>query len=927
MTTRNVAYRLKSEGKAELIRDAGEVKTALAGAYDGAAASADKATSAAERLERRNLSLAQAARANAEQEARRASFDQVIGANLSARPGMQRLEGTSFGLSARDSASVFEEQALAMERAEASAARLKAALDPVGAAEDRLNAELRETIELQKRGLITTDQMTEAQRRAKVEFDQTTAAIERQGKGLTRQVLASRLNLARQGADVAVTAAMGMNPAMIAIQQGPQILDALATSGIKASGSLLLLGGAVTALSAGVVVLGAEWLHGEDIALQYERAVTGIGRTAGLTAGELEALTVTAAAQGEVSEKSARQQASAYLATGRIGSEIIGGLIRIGKDYASVFGQDAEAATTSLAKAMMEPDKAGRELTRTMGLLDQAQLDQIDSLMKAGDLLAAQKILLEALDRAVSGHAEKTGEITNAWDAVGRSISNAVDQFGKWLYLTEGEKLQNFIDQRARVERAGGPRSESERQRYDEWGERASGILGRREQREAQEERRAAEARRNRDAQLAEDRKEKPKANRSAEREAEREAREALQRKRREEDIELQRDLQIAQALGDLDRGHALEREIALLGRRRQLEDDGLSVEAARTKALAEQAELSEAQAAGHQREAARISEMASMEADRLEGLDRFVLNGERRVDLAERIKRYQELEYDLVTATNMAKSDQLMIEEARLRVMERSTQEAEAENRLTLARLRGDDAAERRLSIEDRTARRARDIEKRGGLNYGDGADQARSEIQAELDAEATGARRAWLKDFIGDIRQGGIAEALGRQFESAADRLVNRLIDQLFEMDWNKIFGSTQGGIGGGGGGWADVISKGVNFLFGRNANGTDYWTGGPTWVGENGPELLDLPRGSKVTEHNRSMVAATGGSAGRQPAVTNNYFSGNLMTPDFWAEIRRGDQMAASRGASQGAGAAVNVVRRTAAMEQRETAMLKA
>ena len=149
--------------------------------------------------------------------------------------------------------------------------------------------------------------------------------------------------------------------------------------------------------------------------------------------------------------------------------------------------------------------------------------------------------------------------------------------------------------------------------------------------------------------------------------------------------------------------------------------------------------------------------------------------------------------------------------------------------------------------------------------MNRGEGDDQAMSEVQAELDAEAQGARRAWLKDFIGDIRQGGIAEALGHQMESAADRLVNRLIDQLFEMDWNKIFAGTQGGIGGGGGGWSDIISKGVNFLFGRNANGTDYWTGGPTWVGENGPELLDLPRGSKVTEHNRSMVAAVSGKGG--------------------------------------------------------------
>ena len=34
------------------------------------------------------------------------------------------------------------------------------------------------------------------------------------------------------------------------------------------------------------------------------------------------------------------------------------------------------------------------------------------------------------------------------------------------------------------------------------------------------------------------------------------------------------------------------------------------------------------------------------------------------------------------------------------------------------------------------------------------------------------------------------------------------------------------------------------------GRNASGTDYWQGGQTWIGEEGPELVTLPRGSRIT-----------------------------------------------------------------------------
>ncbi|HJR90331.1 MAG TPA: hypothetical protein VJ782_09270 [Aeromicrobium sp.] len=50
----------------------------------------------------------------------------------------------------------------------------------------------------------------------------------------------------------------------------------------------------------------------------------------------------------------------------------------------------------------------------------------------------------------------------------------------------------------------------------------------------------------------------------------------------------------------------------------------------------------------------------------------------------------------------------------------------------------------------------------------------------------------------------------------------------------------------------------SKGV----GANANGTSYWRGGLTWVGERGPELVDLNRGARVYPAGQSSDMAAGG-----------------------------------------------------------------
>lgn len=53
--------------------------------------------------------------------------------------------------------------------------------------------------------------------------------------------------------------------------------------------------------------------------------------------------------------------------------------------------------------------------------------------------------------------------------------------------------------------------------------------------------------------------------------------------------------------------------------------------------------------------------------------------------------------------------------------------------------------------------------------------------------------------------------------------------------------------GALGGALGGAATVAGVG------HNAEGTDFWQGGLTWVGEKGPELVNLPRGSQVIPNN--------------------------------------------------------------------------
>ena len=72
----------------------------------------------------------------------------------------------------------------------------------------------------------------------------------------------------------------------------------------------------------------------------------------------------------------------------------------------------------------------------------------------------------------------------------------------------------------------------------------------------------------------------------------------------------------------------------------------------------------------------------------------------------------------------------------------------------------------------------------------------------------------------------------------EWTADK-VSRVIDLSSRADWSGL----------------SSMSNSSNYGYGVNAGGTVNWRGGLTWVGESGPELVALPRGSQVYSNQES------------------------------------------------------------------------
>lgn len=99
------------------------------------------------------------------------------------------------------------------------------------------------------------------------------------------------------------------------------------------------------------------------------------------------------------------------------------------------------------------------------------------------------------------------------------------------------------------------------------------------------------------------------------------------------------------------------------------------------------------------------------------------------------------------------------------------------------------------------------------------------------------------------------GIDSIIRAPFEAAFSFIlggINEVARALERLSGKSILDSTK-----------KAVSNPLKFLTG-NATGTDHFGGGMTWVGEQGKELVQLPRGSKVIPNNQTKNYSGGGAS---------------------------------------------------------------
>lgn len=168
---------------------------------------------------------------------------------------------------------------------------------------------------------------------------------------------------------------------------------------------------------------------------EQQRALTastiGLGAVSGVTAAQLrEAANEAADASGQ-SKRATLESAEAFAAAGVRSQAAISGLSASVQTYAELTGQKAADAQKALATAMKDPIKGAEELNDQLGILDSTQLEQIRTMVDAGDKTGAVNLITKALKERVDEANQSGVGLNSTFGEMGSQLSNLWNKIGQ----------------------------------------------------------------------------------------------------------------------------------------------------------------------------------------------------------------------------------------------------------------------------------------------------------------------------------------------------------------------------------------------------------------------------------------------------------------------------------------------------------------
>ena len=390
----------------------------------------------------------------------------------------------------------------------------------------------------------------------------------------------------------------------------------------------------------------------------------------------------------------------------------------------------------------------------------------------------------------------------------------------------------------------------------------------------------------------------------------------------RREQMRLEQQMAVARARDDKDEIRRIQDKMDLFQRQRDYEDAGLDVSAARLAAEKDIAEVKAAEAEFDAREVARAENALDQQLAEIRGDETMARVAADKAYLEERTAFWQGKGLTLLLAQQRAAEDLVQVDIARADAAAKLAQAQALDRDAELSRLRSDTAA------QQRAATRAAELLRRSEQYYRDGEgkvseDEARERAARELDAEELARQQGQWRDTIrGGMRaalDGDIGNFVSNWWKDNVARGMEEALNSLSDMLFN-LFRQAMGQSGStGGGGVLGSILGGIGSIFG----------GGNPLAGSISTANANVASMASALAIPRNLPGfATGGSfeIGGKPGIDTNlvqfwgtagetvnvkrgnaandgggntyHISGNVLTPEMWAQIQMMDNVSSAQ-----------------------------
>jgi hypothetical protein len=308
--------------------------------------------------------------------------------------------------------------------------QLRAAIDPVIAAQQRYaDAERRVNAAVQQ-GIVTREQ-----------GNATLAAYRLRLNDLGRTALDTETMTGRLRTQFLATANS------IAILDGPLggVASRFSAFGILIGRTGLLIGTALV----GFATFGAVLNRGIRNLIEWEAQTARINAVltvtrgqVGLTAGEIERLASSIALNTLETEQGVRAAAARLLTFRDIAGDVFEDVLKSATDMAALGFGTVESESTKLAKALEDPAQALTSLSRAGIVFTRQQRQVIISLVESGRRAEAMDRILQNVRARTQGAAEAAaaGTLAGAFDTIGQAVSRATRDFAQWTLTITGAR-------------------------------------------------------------------------------------------------------------------------------------------------------------------------------------------------------------------------------------------------------------------------------------------------------------------------------------------------------------------------------------------------------------------------------------------------------------------------------------------------------